>query len=129
VSRGIQACRTRRLLLGLPALLAVLALTSACGPTPKKPGGGGKSSSASGSTTVSVKNFAFEPQRLTVSKGTKVTWKFEDTTAHTATANDKSFDSKGLKSGATYSFTFTKPGSYQYLCTFHQYMTGTVTVK
>jgi len=109
--------------------MAVLVLTSACGPTPKKPGGGGKSASATGSTVVHVKNFSFEPQKLAVTKGTKVTWKFDDSTPHTATANDKSFDSGSKKAGGSFTFTFTKPGTYQYICTFHQYMTGIITVK
>jgi plastocyanin len=33
-----------------------------------------------------------------------------------------------LAPGATFSFTFTNPGTYNYLCTIHTFMTGTVTV-
>ena len=127
--RETRVSRPRQLVAGLAAL-TVLTLISACGPTPKKSsGGGGKSASASGSTIVHVKNFAFDPQKLSVTKGTKVTWKFEDSAAHNVLAGDKSFTSKDLKSGGTYSFTFTKPGTYQYICGIHQYMTGSVTVK
>jgi plastocyanin len=128
VSRASATSRPR-LLAGLSALLVVAALTSACGPEPKKAGGGGKSASASGSTTVHVKNFSFDPQNLTVTKGTKVTWVFEDSTDHNVKALDKTFGSKDLKSGGTYAFTLTKPGKYSYICTIHQYMTATVTVK
>lgn len=117
------------LLVGLSAILTVVALTSACGPEPKKGGGGGKSASASGSATVNVKNFSFAPQNLTVTKGTKVTWKFEDSADHNVLASDKSFKSTDLKSGATYAFTFNTPGKYSYICGIHQYMTGSVTVK
>jgi plastocyanin len=129
VSRVSRTSRPR-LLAGLSALLTVVALTSACGPEPKKAGGGGgKSASASGSTTVHVKNFSFDPQNLTVSKGTKVTWTFEDSTDHNVAASDKSFKSKDLKSGGTYSFTFNTAGKYAYICTIHQYMSGSVTVQ
>ncbi|MCW2524818.1 MAG: plastocyanin [Frankiales bacterium] len=65
---------------------------------------------------------------LTVPVGTKVTWKFEDSAAHTVKANDGSFTSPAMKSGQTFSFTFTKAGSYPYICSIHQYMTGTITV-
>lgn len=129
MSRVIRDGHPGRLWVGLTTLLAVVILTCACGPTPKKPGGGGKTSSASGSTTVNVKNFSFDPHNLTVTKGTKITWKFEDSTDHTVTANDKSFTSKKLKSGGMYSFTFNTPGKYAYICSIHQYMTGSVTVK
>jgi plastocyanin len=118
-----------RLLAGLGALLAVVALTSACGPEPKKAGGGGKAVSASGSVTVVVKQFSFNPPNLTVTKGTKVTWKFEDDTNHNVLAGDKSFKSKDLKTGGSYSFTFNTPGKYAYICGIHQYMNGSVTVK
>ena len=118
-----------RLLVGVSTLLAVVALTSACGPEPKKAGGGGKSASASGSTTVHVKNFSFDPQNLTVTKGTKVTWTFDDSTDHNVAAGDKTFKSKDLKSGGNYSFTFNTAGKYDYICTIHQYMTGSVTVQ
>lgn len=85
--------------------------------------------SASGSTTVSVKQFSFNPQNLTVTKGTKVTWKFEDDTDHTVTADKKTFKSRDLKNGKTYSYTFNTAGKYSYFCSIHQYMTGSVTVN
>ena len=129
MSRPIQVRNPRRRSVVPSVLMAALVLTSACGPTPNKSGGGGKAASATGSTTVHVKNFSFDPQKLSVTKGTKVTWKFEDSSDHTVTASDKSFKSGNLKSGGTYSFTFTKPGVYQYICSIHQYMTGSVTVK
>jgi plastocyanin len=128
VSRVSRTSRPR-LLAGLSAVLTVVALTSACGPEPKKGGGGGKAASASGSTTVQVKEFSFNPQNLTVSKGTKVTWKFEDDTDHTVTADRKTFKSADLKNGKTYSFTFNTAGKYSYFCSIHQYMTGSVTVN
>lgn len=95
----------------------------------------GKSSTAaskgggSSASTVDVKNFKFSPMSLMVAVGTKVTWKFEDSTPHTVVADDKSFQSKALSGGQTYSFTFAKAGSYSYICSIHPYMKGTVVVK
>jgi plastocyanin len=89
----------------------------------------GSSSEASGTATIDVKNFAFSPMNLTVTKGTKVTWKFEDSAQHTVKANDGSFSSPALSGGKTYSFTFDKAGTYPYICSIHQYMTATITVK
>ena len=128
MSRVSRISRSR-LLAGLGALLAVVALTSACGPEPKKAGGGDRAVSASGSATVVVKQFSFNPPNLTVTKGTKVTWKFEDDTDHNVTAGDKIFKSKDLKNGGTYSFTFNTAGKYAYICSIHQYMSGSVTVQ
>jgi plastocyanin len=115
----------------LAVAAVVSVLLTACGAS--KPGtssGAGSSSVAnkSGPATVVVKNFAFGPGNLTVSKGTKVTWKFEDTTQHNVTADDNKFKSKDIQKGS-YSYTFNSPGKYGYYCSIHQYMKGNVTVK
>lgn len=129
MSRERHLRPARRFVVRLSVLLAVLVLAAACGPTPKKAGGKGRSAAGSGAATVHVKDFAFDPKTLTVTPGTKVTWTFEDSAAHIVTAADKSFASKDLKSGGSYSFTFKKAGDYKYICTIHQYMTASVTVK
>jgi plastocyanin len=78
---------------------------------------------------VEVKNFSFSPMDLTVTAGTTVTWKFDDSAQHTVKASDGSFTSPALSNGKTFSFKFTKPGKYSYICSIHQYMTGTITVS
>lgn len=110
----------RRAALALVGLVAALLLASACSSS------GGKAASGD---TVQVVNFSFEPQNLSVKTGTTVTWKFQDSAAHNVAAKDNSFKSPDLKKGQSYSYTFTKAGTYSYYCTIHQYMTGTVTVK
>jgi plastocyanin len=80
-------------------------------------------------TTVSIKNFAFNPPNATVSAGTTVTWVNNDQTAHTVTANDGAFDSGTLQPGKSYSFKFDKAGTYAYHCNIHPDMTATVTVS
>jgi plastocyanin len=79
--------------------------------------------------TVDTKNFAYSPTDLTVSPGTTVVFKNSDTIAHTVTASDKSFDSGDLPQNASWSHIFAKAGTYTYVCAYHSYMQGTVTVK
>lgn len=76
---------------------------------------------------VKIKNFAFDPQELTVSVGTTVTWKNEDTALHTIKSG--TFNSQTLKTGDTFSFTFNTAGSYAYTCGIHPSMKGTIIVK
>jgi plastocyanin len=63
-----------------------------------------------------------------VKVGQTVTFANGDEIAHTATANDKSFDSKTMESGATFTFKPTKAGKIAYVCLFHPGMTGTINV-
>ncbi|MGW0765361.1 cupredoxin domain-containing protein [Streptomyces sp. NPDC002676] len=79
---------------------------------------------------VAIKNFAFSPATLKVKVGTTVTWTNQDTDAHTVTSAGSGgpLHSAALATHATYSYTFTKPGTYAYLCTIHPFMTGTVEV-
>lgn len=51
-----------------------------------------------------------------------------DATTHTVTDNNKAFDSGNIASGATYKYTFTTAGTYQYYCTIHPFMKGTIVV-
>jgi plastocyanin len=78
---------------------------------------------------VTVKNFDFHPMAVTIPVGASVTWKNLDGEPHTVTSVDGAFRSSALDEGDTYSFKFTKPGVYKYLCTIHPRMMATVTVK
>jgi amicyanin len=77
---------------------------------------------------VAIADFAFSPPMLTVTAGDTVTWTNEDAVAHTATSTAGAFDSGDLAQGASFSFTFTTPGTYTYLCTPHPDMTGQIVV-
>jgi plastocyanin len=79
-------------------------------------------------TAVDITNFAFAPATLTVKAGESVTWANHDEEPHTIAADDGSFHSPGMGTNATYSFTFTKPGSYGYTCGIHPFMHGIVVV-
>ena len=78
---------------------------------------------------VAIENFAFRPATLTVKPGTKVTWINHDDEPHTATEDDKRFNSKTLDTNEQFSFTFTQPGTYHYFCALHPKMTGQIVVK
>lgn len=102
------------------ALTALFALMPAAGAAPR----------AQETKNVNIQNFAFDPLTISVNVGDTVTWKNSDQAPHTATAVDKSFDSGRLNQGQEFSFTFTKAGTFQYVCAFHDRMqAGTIEVK
>ena len=78
---------------------------------------------------VEINNFMFTPMSLTVPVGATVTWKFDDSTQHTVTADDNSFSSSPMGSGQTYTHTFATAGTTAYHCSIHPNMTGTINVK
>jgi plastocyanin len=110
-------------------------------------GGGGSSSSTMSSTAaqtttasgsgaaavstdkVEIADFKFDPETVTVMAGTEVTWTNSDDTAHTATADDSSFDTGDLNKGDSKTITFDKPGTFTYYCRFHPFMKATVEVQ
>lgn len=81
------------------------------------------------SNTVAIRNFAFRPALLRAKVGATIRWRNRDAAPHTATANNRSFDSKTLARGAGYARRFTRPGTYAYLCILHPQMTGRIVVR
>jgi len=80
-------------------------------------------------TEVKIDNFSFGPAELKVPVGTTVTWTNRDDIPHTAVSTDKTFKSKVLDTDEKFSFTFSKPGTYEYFCSIHPKMTGKVVVQ
>ena len=78
---------------------------------------------------VAIAGFAFSPQDVTVTVGDTVTWTNSDATAHTATADDGSFDTGTIGANGTGTATFSTAGSFPYHCKIHSSMTGTITVE
>jgi plastocyanin len=90
----------------------------------------GWADTAASAGAVSIDNFTFGPQSLTVKAGTTVTWTNKDDIPHgIASANNGFAKSKALDTDDSYSFTFTTPGTYQYFCYIHPHMTGTIVVE
>src|ERR1700712_4991472 len=75
-----------------------------------------------GGTAVGITDFTFSPTTLTVPVGATVTWTNKDAEPHTVAANDGSFHSPGMDTEATYTYTFTKTGTFDYICSIHPMM-------
>jgi plastocyanin len=89
---------------------------------------------AVGATTYPNKGFTPDNITIVVGVNNTVSWTNNDASIHTVTsttvpAGAAPFDSGFLNTGATFSYTFTVPGVYEYHCTIHPWMTGFVTVK
>ena len=82
-----------------------------------------------GVNTVSIENLAFNPNTLTVSIGTAVTWINNDNVDHTVNAESGLFNSGTLSKGENYTYTFTETGTYSYICGLHPSMRGTINVQ
>jgi len=104
---------------GMPPMPNMSAATTAASTGPAAPVAG---------DAVSIDNFAFAPATLTVPAGSTVTWTNRDEEPHTVVANDGSFRSPGMGSQATFSYTFAKAGTFDYVCSIHPFMHATVVV-
>jgi plastocyanin len=106
-------------------------MAAGCSSYQTPPATAAPTTSAGGGNTVVIKNFAFDPSQLTVKTGTVVKWTNQDGAPHTIvsdTGSPAAFSSDSLSSGASYTFTFTQPGTYTYHCSIHPSMKGTIMV-
>lgn len=105
------------------------------GNNPVGPTGGNTAAS------VSIAEYGFSPQTLSIKAGTAVTWQNDGTMQHTATADAGGWNSGqlmgssagggaygGMTAGGSYTYTFATAGTYGYHCANHAQMTGTITV-
>lgn len=118
----------------LAAALASVLLAAACS------GDGAAATTAAETTTTAVsaptgtefevvmESFAFTPPVLTVPVGATVTWENRHAARHDVVAAGGAFASPLFGQGETFSFTFTAPGEYPYVCTIHPGMEGTIVV-
>lgn len=87
----------------------------------------GKSSTTTEQNIVSISNFSFDPPEITVKAGTEVTFKNDDSVAHTVTSD--SYDSGPIQPGEAFKHAFDKTGTFEYHCSIHPTMTGKVVVE
>lgn len=78
---------------------------------------------------ITIMNFAFAPALVTTAAGDTVTWSNDDGAPHAVAFKDGSAGARSLSPGETFSRAFETPGSYEYFCAFHPYMTGHVVVQ
>ena len=92
--------------------------------------GGQVAASAAGGKTVTLRNIAFSPKKLSIKRGTTVTFAFrDDTTAHNVVSKGpKRFKNIGVRSSGSQKRTFTAAGVYRYVCSLHPGMSGQITV-
>lgn len=118
----------------LTALVAT-ALLAGCGggdgATMAKPAKATPSPAAAKTTdTIKIADFVYDPSPATVKAGRRIAIRNTDAAPHTITdgATGKAFDSGTIKGKATGSVTIDKPGTYRYICEFHPFMKGEITV-
>ena len=109
-------------------LLPIAVALMACGPSVRPPV---EVPLPAEPNRIVIYDYKFNPPRLSVAPGTKVTWINMDLIRHTATAQflAEPFDSKGIGYQTEYSYTFTKPGEYPYICVPHPGMKGVIVVE
>ena len=94
----------------------------------------GASGAAEEGSVVSIRLFSFQPAKIEVKQGTRVSWTNQDDIRHTVTSGmpdkkDGKFDAPLAGKGESFSFTFKEPGTYTYFCDRHQHMRGEIQVR
>jgi plastocyanin len=82
-----------------------------------------------GSHTVVIKDYATDPATLYIKSGESVSWANQDEVTHTISATNNSFTTGPIYQGGQGSFTFAKPGVYQYYSTSYPNVRGVVYVE
>lgn len=124
------------------ALMAVALVASGCGHGAfgmgdhhdQMHGGGGGAPqtpvlSDASRVNVEIAEFDFSPRELTVRPGATITWTNRDSAPHDATDEAGTWGTGALWQGESATVSFDSPGEYEYICTFHPNMKGTVTVE
>lgn len=116
-------------------IIAVLVLRPSDGPQSIDMGSSaGRTSSepAANPDTVTMKNIEFTVKKLTVKKGTTVTWRNDDTAQHSIVFDSGDMseaNSPGLlDKGDEHQYKFTKTGTFKYHCTPHPFMKAEIVV-
>ncbi len=114
-----------------PVLVLAAVSLAACSSAPsavtsRSTGPGGQAIAGS---TIVIKNFTFSPETLSVKPGETITVRNEDSVTHTLSSDSGAFSTGDLSGGSSTTLKApTKPGTYAYRCSIHQFMTGTVVV-
>ena len=115
--------RPVRLLAAIGGFLVALFVLAACAHIAQA------ATTAEASAKVSIANFAFTPGEITIAPGESVTWTNDDGAPHGLEFHDGAPGTDLLLPGASFSRKFDRPGTYDYNCSVHPYMTGRVIVR
>jgi plastocyanin len=114
-----------------PFALAAALLFAACGGSDD--GGSGasnttaeKPSTGAAGATVTLEDLKFKPDTVSIKTGGTVRWTWKENVLHNVHSDD--FESPN-KSDGVFTHTFDKAGTYEYECTLHSGMSGTVEVE
>jgi len=140
--------KSHRFLGARAALLALTAMIGACSSSNSNDRDRGMygEDGKNGRTVEMTSSHQFSPREVTIKAGESVTWKNSANDVHTVTldpsrvktkenvsmpAGAKPFHSGDILPGKTWKQTFSTPGTYKYVCVYHEDkgMTGTITVK
>lgn len=116
---------------GIPVIGIVLAMLAGCSMDSSTNPYGGGSSPPPPPNTVVLSGMSFSPRNMTISAGTTITWKNNDSFVHTSTSDSGVWDTGNIGGGGSRTTTFNTPGTYPYHCTYHAAMgmTGTIVVQ
>jgi len=92
-------------------------------------GGPAMAAKSAAGSQIEIKEHKYSPATLTVPVGATVTWINHDDDVHTVTSSAQAFTSRGIDTDETFTYRFTKAGTYVYFCTLHPLMTATIVVK
>lgn len=119
---AVRSRRRNRTILSRRHLLAVVGAAAAAF-------GQRRALAESKPAAITIDNFSFNPAVLEIPVGTTVTWTNRDDIPHTVAEKSIAWRSKPLDSDDTFSHTFDAAGEFQYFCTLHPHMQGTIMVK
>ena len=103
------------------ALVIALSLVAGCNNADNQ------DSTSTSTNSVEIKDFAFNPATINIKAGTVVTWTNQDTAKHTVKLDE--IESPSLAKGQSWSYSFTTPGTYNYICSLHPSMKGKIIVE
>ena len=126
----------------LLACMALALVAAGCGDDDDDDDGGGGGAATTeqpadtggddggGGAEVSEEDITFQPAEVSVGVGDTVTWTNNDSVDHDVTADSfSSGDPGGMAPGDTFDHTFDEAGTFDYVCTVHPGMEGSVTVE
>ena len=135
VTRGEELHREANLAPAAVILMAALAVMGATGCQSDARAGRPTNSGSAPATvvTVVIRDLKFEPATVTVHTGDAVEWKNNDIVSHTATADGDAqrpaFDSGTIRTGTAWRYVARNNGTYNYICTLHPNMEGTLIIQ
>jgi plastocyanin len=118
-----HSLRTSTVIMAVTGIILLIA--SGCKKDTNNPNGSG----GPPANEVYMQGLTFTPATLTVTVGTTVKWTNKEAIPHNVVSNTGAFTSPTMNNNAVFTNTFNLAGTYQYRCTFHSGMNGTIIVN